>query len=84
MKKTASLATTALLLSACAAPQQTQQPPASHPQVGLANPASVYCIQQGGKLRMEKTAQGVHAICILANGQEIEEWEYYRKNHPAR
>lgn len=80
MKKTASLATTALLLSACAAPQAPTTP--SHPKVGIANPASVYCIQQGGKLRMEQTSQGAHAICILPNGQEVDEWDYYRQHHP--
>ena len=83
MKKTTSLAASALMLSACAAPQ-APEPPEKTPQVGLANPASVYCTQQGGKLRMEQTAQGTHAMCILPNGQAIEEWEYFRKNHSSK
>ncbi len=81
MKKTAGLVTTALLMSACAAPPAPTT--ASHPHVGIANPASVYCIQQGGKLRMEPTTHGAHAICILPSGQEVDEWAYYRQHHPS-
>ncbi|HEY4663726.1 MAG TPA: DUF333 domain-containing protein, partial [Comamonas sp.] len=81
MNKTTSLAASALMLSACAAPQTPEPPENTAHKVGLANPASVYCIQQGGKLRMTQTPQGTHAMCILPNGQAIEEWEYFRKNH---
>lgn len=90
MRKAIGIAVSALLLGACAAPAA---PPASSMgsapsspahKVGLANPASVFCIQQGGKLRMEKTQQGEHAMCILANGQAIEEWAYFRQHHPQK
>ena len=68
----------AVLLSACAAPSA----PATTPPVKIANPASVYCIQQSGKLRMQATDQGERALCILPNGQEVDEWVYFRQNHP--
>lgn len=88
MRKATCIAATTLLLGACAAPASPPQSP-THPSpptrphsVGLANPASVFCIQQGGKLRMEKTAQGEHAMCILADGRAVEEWAYFRQHHP--
>ena len=52
--------------------------------IGMVNPASVYCLKLGGKLRMEKTTAGEHGICVLPNGTEIEEWELFRRDHPAR
>lgn len=81
MKKTSALAATALALTACAT--ATGSPPKNTPKVGIANPASVFCIQQGGKLRIVKAAQGEHAMCILADGREVEEWEYFRQHHPS-
>jgi len=47
---------------------------------GIANPASVYCVQQGGKLEIRKDAEGgEYGICILTNGRECEEWKFFRK-----
>jgi len=45
--------------------------------VGIANPASVFCVEQGG----ESVIDGGSGICVLADGTEIDEWEYYRKQH---
>lgn len=73
------IALAALMLTACA--QQRLAPSAS---IGMANPASVYCNEIGGKLRVEKTVQGQEGICILPNGTEMEEWTLYRKDHPAK
>jgi putative hemolysin len=52
----------------------------SNDQVGLANPASVFCVDQGGKVVIEDTADGQVGICEI-DGQRVEEWEYYRANH---
>ena len=85
MRQSLYLAASALLLSACTtppAPSTKRQGAAPTHSVGLANPASVFCIQQGGKMRMEKTSQGEHAMCILADGREVEEWAYFRQHHP--
>lgn len=83
MNKTNALAATALALTACASAPPSSQP-ANPPHVGIANPASVFCIQQGGKLRIVKTAQGEHAMCVLADGREVEEWTYFRQHRPAK
>ena len=51
-------------------------------KAGLANPASVYCLDRGGELKMENTSGGVRGICILEDGTECEEWAYYRGECP--
>ncbi|MFA5013268.1 MAG: DUF333 domain-containing protein [Candidatus Paceibacterota bacterium] len=51
---------------------------------GLANPASVYCEKQGYKLDIRKDAQGNETgYCIFGNGQECEEWSFFRGECPA-
>lgn len=76
MKKFATLATTAVALTACA---QT----ATEPLVGMANPASVFCEQQGGKSVIRKNQDGSeYGVCVFPNGKEVEEWEYFRANAP--
>ncbi|HGJ5897510.1 DUF333 domain-containing protein [Arsenophonus apicola] len=49
--------------------------------IGVANPASVYCIKKGGKINIVKTAKGEVGYCRLANGVSIEEWTLYHQNH---
>ena len=67
------------LLAACAPPQTA---PAAKPTVNqaqLANPASEYCIQQGGKLEIRKDDQGnEYGVCIFEDGNECEEWAFFR------
>ncbi len=54
----------------------------SEMSVGMPNPASKYCIKQGGKLIPQKNKNGgEYALCQLPNGQTIEEWELFRKDH---
>lgn len=79
MHKTSALVATAALISGCANHEPAAQPA---PMVGMANPASVFCVQQGGKLRMVKTERGEHGICVLPDGREIEEWAFFRQHHP--
>ena len=51
-------------------------------KIGMPNPASEYCIQQGGKLRHLKDAFGNEFNnCKLPNGQEQNEWDLYRQTH---
>ncbi|MDO4642049.1 MAG: DUF333 domain-containing protein [Neisseria sp.] len=76
MKKWLPLASATLLLSACQGGTNEQHP------VGMPNPASEYCVQQGGKLEVKKDAEGgEYALCHLPDGTVIEEWEFFRKNH---
>jgi len=52
--------------------------------VGLPNPASVYCTEQGGTLEIKKDAQdNEYGECTLADGKICEEWAYYRGECPA-
>ncbi len=55
----------------------TQSTPTSQP--GIANPASVYCTDQGGKLEIRKDGQGNETgFCIFPDGSGCEEWAYFR------
>lgn len=48
--------------------------------VGMANPASIYCEQIGGKLEIKRTEQGQVGYCILPSGEKVEEWALYHQN----
>ena len=48
----------------------------------LANPASVYCIEQEGTLSLETEEAGQYGICNLPNGTKCEEWAYFRGECP--
>lgn len=71
MKKLPSIILTINILTACAT---------THPQnemVGVANPASEFCLKQGGKLEPKKDKDGnEYTLCHLPNGQVVEEWDY--------
>ena len=58
-----------LLLPACT--DQEDDP-------GLANPASVYCEEQGGTLDMRESEAGTVGFCVFSDGYECEEWAYFR------
>lgn len=63
-----------ILISACS--QKTERPPE---QQQLANPASVYCEEQGGTLDIRSDEQGnQNGVCVFDDGTECEEWAYYR------
>lgn len=57
-------------------------------KVGMANPASVFCEEQGGTLELRpvglSAAEGVAGYCHLPDGRVVEEWAYYHEhNKPA-
>lgn len=66
-----------LLVTACAQPE----PPRA---VGMANPASVYCQSLGGKIVLKSDDRGQFGICHLPDGTQIDEWELFRRDHPAK
>ena len=50
--------------------------------IGVANPASVYCVEQGGESIIRKDDDGnEYGICKFKDGKEVDEWNFYRKNH---
>lgn len=77
MKKTLLIGALFASLTACST-AQTQQD--TTPKLGMPNPASQYCVQQGGKLSIKNEANGQVGYCHLSNGQVIEEWEFFRKS----
>jgi hypothetical protein len=62
----------ALVISGCAIPTSAE------PTTGLANPASVYCEEQGHTLETRKDENGTYGVCILPDGSECEEWAFFR------
>jgi putative hemolysin len=71
-----------MTLTACTLSQTQATPgPAATdmPQVGMPNPASVYCTQKGNKLEIHTAADGSqNGICIFPDGSTCDEWAYYR------
>ncbi|ASG55013.1 MAG TPA: DUF333 domain-containing protein [Salmonella bongori] len=68
-----------LLLGACSSSQHDVPKP---PHIGMPNPAAVYCEQQGGTLVPVQTPQGVRSDCNLPNGEIVDEWTLWRRDHP--
>lgn len=67
------LATT---LTACSYPTK---PSTSSSQV--ANPASAFCVEIGGKSVIKKDSNGnEYGVCQLPNGKEVDEWAFYRES----
>jgi putative hemolysin len=44
----------------------------------LANPASVFCVQSGGKSELRKGPRGQYGVCRLPDGRVVDEWKYFR------
>jgi uncharacterized protein len=52
---------------------------------GVANPASVFCEEQGGHVANERDADGgERGVCVLPDGTRVDEWEYWRQHHPGQ
>jgi putative hemolysin len=48
--------------------------------LGMANPASVYCIVQGYKLEIKTNDDGSqYGVCVFDENNECDEWKFYRK-----
>jgi len=49
-------------------------------QVRIANPASVYCVDSGYTLEIRtNTDGGQYGVCIFTDGNECEEWAFFRR-----
>ena len=70
-------------MAACAgatSPQKAvnQEPP----PLGTPNPASVFCVQQGGKSVIRKDEGGnEYGVCVFPDGKEVYEWALFRQYH---
>lgn len=71
------------ILPACAGSSESARP--EQPAVGMANPASVWCVKnRGGKLEIRSGKDGgQYGVCILPDGTEVDEWELFRRDHAA-
>lgn len=70
------LAATATL-AACHTPTEP-----TTPKIGMANPASTFCVEQGGRLELVKDANGgAVGMCHLPDGRVVEEWAWFRSQH---
>jgi putative hemolysin len=47
-------------------------------QTGMANPASVNCVNVGGTLEIKDSAAGQYGMCTFSNGTSCEEWALFR------
>ena len=47
---------------------------------GMANPAAVFCEEQGGKHVIVQEADGERGICELPDGSKVDAWDYFREN----
>ena len=71
-----------LFLAGCAKQAQPEAP--LPPQIGMANPAAVYCQQKGGESIPQINEKGQFSLCKLPDGQTIEEWALWRRDHPQK
>jgi len=67
-----------LLATAACDPVNTAGP--SKPQaIGMANPASVHCRSEGGRLDIRRNAEGgEYGVCVFDDGRQCEEWALFR------
>ncbi|APR70514.1 I78 family peptidase inhibitor [Acinetobacter haemolyticus] len=79
MKKILFLGLMMTSLAACTSTPSSEMTP---PKIGMANPASKYCVEQGGQLEIRNEANGQVGYCKLRNGQVVEEWELFRASQP--
>jgi len=71
---------TSLLAGCVGISQEVAGPtPAETDQVDMANPASVFCQEQGGQLEIRTGADGGQfGVCLFADGSECDEWAFFR------
>jgi len=65
-----------LCIVGCTASPAVAQPTA---ELGMSNPATVYCIEQDGQWEIRTDADGgEYGMCIFQDGSECEEWAFFR------
>lgn len=54
-------------------------PTATGSAIGMPNPASVYCEEQGGKVEIQTATDGSQTgVCVFQDGVTCDEWAFYR------
>lgn len=65
-------------LGASACTPESAEAPAS-PALSGANPASVHCVQMGGRVVIRDEPDGQVGDCHLPDGRVVEEWALWRQ-----
>ncbi|MFT4020402.1 MAG: DUF333 domain-containing protein [Acinetobacter sp.] len=82
MALTAVIATSVLMTACAHLPFGHKDKQKLPKKLDMPNPASEYCLQQGGKLKRLKDAYGnSFNNCKLPHGKEQNEWDLYRSTH---
>lgn len=77
--KNIALMSCCLILLGCST---SYAPPAPKIIGGKGNPATLHCLDKGGKsIAMKDKDGGEYAKCQLPSGELIEEWEFYRQSN---
>lgn len=81
MKKMAAasvvVAASAALLAGCQTTDAEDMP-----EIGTPNPASVWCMEKGGRLEIVKDKDGNESgLCVLPSGERVDEWTLFRRDH---
>ncbi len=48
------------------------------------NPASLYCVQQGGELEMMSENNKRMTYCVTSDDEKVEQWEYYENRDKSK
>lgn len=58
---------------------RSPMPPSPTQSATLANPASVYCLEQGGKSQIITAGDGSQSgDCVFSDGSKCDEWAFFR------
>lgn len=59
--------------------KEEESPSPETPKAQLANPASQFCVEKGGKVEIKTDSTGGQVgFCKFTNGKECEEWSMFR------
>lgn len=75
------LAVLLILMPAACSPRAEPAPPQE--AAGIANPASTYCVEQGGELKiLQNPGGGEYGVCVFEDNYQCEEWAMMRGDCP--
>lgn len=58
--------------------KETSEEKTDEEEIQIANPASVYCEEEGGTLEIRETVDGQRGFCLFEDGSECDEWDFFR------
>ncbi|EPR37522.1 protein of unknown function DUF333 [Desulfovibrio sp. X2] len=69
--------------SAQTSAQTSARPAPQESPLGIANPASVYCAEHGGRLVIRTRGDGgQYGVCLFEDNRQCEEWAFFRGECP--